>query len=104
MRFLIKFEMRGPKANAAVKDRRFGEKMHQFLKDIDAENIYFTTVNGNRGGYIIVNTNDQSETIKFAEPLFLWFDAKVEFIPVMTLDDVQKGSGYLQEAADKYVE
>jgi hypothetical protein len=30
MRFLIKFEMQGAKANAAVKDRTFGEKMHQF--------------------------------------------------------------------------
>jgi hypothetical protein len=64
--------------------------------------VYFTPVNGNRGGYIIVNTDDQSETIKYTEPLFLWFDAKVEIIPVMTLNGVRKGSRFIQEAAEKY--
>jgi hypothetical protein len=104
MRFLIKFEMQGPKANAVVKERSFGEKMQQYLKEVNAENLYFVPVNGNRGGLIIVNISDQSEIVKFAEPLYSWFDAKLEIVPVMTLEDIQKGSRYIQDAADKYAD
>jgi hypothetical protein len=41
--------------NAAIRDPNFGQKMQSVLKEVGAEAAYFTTVEGQRDGYIIVN-------------------------------------------------
>jgi hypothetical protein len=48
-------------------------------------------MDGNRGGYLIVNLNDASEIPKYAEPWFLTFDAKIEAQVAMTPEDLAKG-------------
>jgi hypothetical protein len=37
-----------------------------------------------------------------AEPFFLWLGADVDFIPVMTLDDLGKGAGSIEAAVKKW--
>jgi hypothetical protein len=34
---------------------------------------------------------DASQLVQFGEPLFLNFNATVEFVPVMTVDDLRRG-------------
>jgi hypothetical protein len=102
MRFMIKFEMSSDAGNAACKEQNFGEKMQQFLTDVSAESAYFTTVNGNRGGYIIVNSDDNAKMMTVAEPLFFWLKAKVDFFPVMTTDDLKHGNNFMQDAVNKW--
>jgi hypothetical protein len=99
---MIKFEMPTDAGNAACKEPDFGEKMQQFLTDVSAESAYFATVNGNRGGYIFVNSDDNAKMINIAEPLFFWLKAKVEFLPVMTAEDLKRGNNYLQNAINKW--
>jgi hypothetical protein len=65
-----------------------------------AEAAYFTTVCGNRGGYIIVNMDDASQIPAIAEPVFMWLKAEIEFYPVMTPEDLGK-AGPAIEAANK---
>jgi Domain of unknown function (DUF3303) len=91
MRFLMKMEWPIEAGNAALKDPKFGEKMAGLLKEMKAEAAYFTTPNGNRGGYIVINMDDPSQMVAMAEPFFYGFKAKVEFIPVMTPQDLAKG-------------
>lgn len=46
---------------------------------------------GQRTGWIVFDMTDPSQIPEIAEPLFLNFDAAVEFVPVMNAEDLQKG-------------
>ena len=62
--------------------------MQTILKDMGAEAAYFTTISGQRGGYIVVDVKDASQIPGIAEPLFLWLNARVDFLPVMLPEDL----------------
>lgn len=90
------------KGNAATSDPQFGEKMHGLLGQIKAEAAYFTTICGQRGAYIVVNLNDPSEMPGIAEPFFLWFNADIDFFPVMTPEDLAKAGPAIGAAVQKW--
>jgi hypothetical protein len=102
MRFILKVRIPIEKGNIQIKDPEFGHKMAEILKDINAEVAYFGTIDGQRGGYVVVNMNDASEMTKVAEPFFLFLNADVEAQPVMLLEDLQKGGPFLGAAVQKW--
>ena len=102
MRFLMKVRIPIDTGNERLKDPSFGEKMMGMLKDIKAEAAYFSTLDGQRGGYFIVNMNDASQMAAMAEPFFLWLDADVEFEPVMLPDDLGKAGPDIGAAVKKW--
>jgi len=102
MRFLMKWEMPTEAGNAALEDPKFGDKVMGMLKEMKAEAAYFTLLNGNRGGYIIINMDDASQMVAMAEPVFFGFKAKVEFIPVMLPQDLAKGMPAAAAAIKKW--
>ena len=58
MRFIMRLEIPTDAGNAAIRDPKFGQKMQAVLKEVGAEAAYFTTMRGQRGGYVIVNLKD----------------------------------------------
>ncbi len=76
--------------NASVKDGSVGAKMHRILDHLKPEAAYFTEFDGLRSGILVVDLKDASEIPAFAEPWFLLFNAKVEFHPTMTPEDLGK--------------
>jgi hypothetical protein len=76
--------------------------MQDALKEVKAEAAYFTTISGSRGGYIVVNMDNASQMPAIAEPFFLWLKASIEFIPVMTPEDLGKADNSIQAAAKKW--
>ena len=88
--------------NAALEDPKFGDKVMGMLKDMKAEAAYFTTLNGNRGGYIVINMDDASQMVAMAEPVLSAFKAKVKFIPVMTPEDLAEGMPAAAKAIKKW--
>jgi len=102
MRYLVKFHIPIDAGNEALRDPEFGAKMQQLLSEINAEAAYFTAVNGQRGGYIIVNFDDASKIPAIAEPLFFWFKADVEFIPVMLPEDLGRAGSAIEAAVKKW--
>lgn len=102
MRFMMKLEMPTEAGNKALKDPKFGKKMQAALKQAGAEAAYFTTVNGHRGGYVILNLKDASQIPAVAEPFFLWLDAKIEFMPVMTPEDLGKAGPGIAAAVKEW--
>ncbi len=102
MRFLLKLTIPTEAGNAALSDPKFGQKMQVLLKDIGAEAAYFASMEGERGGYIIVPMKDASEIPAIAEPFFLWLNAKLEFIPVMTPEDLGKAGPSIGAAVKKW--
>lgn len=102
MRFLVKVDMPDEAGNANIRDPKFGDKMQALLKELKAEAAYFTTVNGHRGGYIIVNMDDASQIPAMTEPIFLWFKGNVEIFPVMLPQDLAKAGPAISSAVQKW--
>ena len=102
MRFLVKFSIPIDRGNSQIPDPEFGMKMQQLLSDMKAETAYFTAVNGQRGGYIVMNLDDASQIPAVAEPLFLWLKADIEFIPVMLPADLAKAAPTIGAAAKRW--
>jgi hypothetical protein len=102
MKYIMKVQIPNPYGNELLKDPQFGTKMQKVLQEVKAESAYFTTIDGCRGGYVIVNMNDASEIPRIAEPFFLWLNANIDFIPVMTPQDLGKAAPAIEEAARKW--
>ena len=90
MRYIIKVRIPMERGNELLRDPKFGEKMANLLKELKAEEAYFGTIDGQRGGYIVLNIDDASQIPALAEPLFLWLHADIETMPVMKIGDLQK--------------
>jgi hypothetical protein len=100
MRFLMHVSLPVEKFNQAVRDETVGRTLARILDDAKPEAVYFCAQEGKRGGYLVINISDASEMPRFAEPWFLNFDAKVEFIPTMTPQDLQRAG--LDQLAKKW--
>jgi hypothetical protein len=90
MRMLMNVTIPHATFNAAVKDGTAGAKLGKILDAIKPEAVYFTEHGGFRGAVLIVDLLDASKIPVLAEPWFLTFEAKVEFRPVMTPDDLKR--------------
>jgi hypothetical protein len=102
MKYIMKLRMDLDKGNEALSDPMFGKKMKELIAEIKAEAAYFTTVNGHRGGYFILNLNDASEIPAIAEPFFFWLNAEVEFLPVMQPEDLAKAGPAIEAATKRW--
>ncbi|MCX6245230.1 MAG: hypothetical protein NTU98_11055 [Bacteroidetes bacterium] len=102
MKYIMKVQMSIEKGNEALRDPQFGHKMSELLAEIKAEAAYFSTINGQRGAYIVVNLNDASEMPAVGEPFFLWLNADVEWIPVMKPEDLGKAGPAIGAAVKKW--
>jgi len=102
MKYIMKVTMPNETANIRIKDSQFGKKMQEILADVKAEAAYFGTICGSRGAYIVVNMDNASQMPAIAEPFFLWMNADVDFIPVMTPEDLGKGGHAIEAAVKKW--
>ena len=102
MKYLLRFSFSNEAGNEALRDPQFGEKMKQYLGDVKAEAAYFSAIDGQRGGYIVLNIDEASQIPAIAEPLFFWLEADMEFIPVMTPADLQKAGPSIAAAVQKW--
>jgi hypothetical protein len=90
MRFVLQVSFPPGKFDAAIADGSVGAKMGRLLEETKPEAVYFTTIDGRRGGFLVVNMNDVSDMPRLGEPWFMLFDAAVQFSPAMTPADLQK--------------
>jgi hypothetical protein len=91
MRMMMKFTVPVEKGNEAIKDGSLGKTLEALMAKIKPEAVYFGAWNGVRSGMMFFDMTDASQAVEFAEPLFLNFNATVEIVPVMTVDDLRKG-------------
>ncbi len=102
MRFLMKVKMSVEKANAALKDPNFGQKMKGMIDELKPEVAYFALSEGQRCAYFIVNLNSNSDLPRIAEPFWFAFNADIEFTPAMVAEDLMKAGPDIAKAAAKY--
>ena len=103
MRFLMSFKIPIEKGNVLLRDpQKLGETMGHILADINAEHAFFGPVDGQRGGYIIVDLEDASRIAAIAEPFLLWLDADLGWMPLMTPEDLAKAGPSIDASVKKY--
>jgi len=95
MRMLLKVSPRGDSANEAVVDGTFAKVFKHFTERFHPEAAYFTTEAGERTVLLVFDLKSESEMVAAAEPFWNQLHAKVDWAPVMTGEDVQKGLGAL---------
>jgi hypothetical protein len=100
MRMLVDFSLPLEPFNTLVRNGTAGQKLEQILGDIKPEAVYFSARNGKRGGTMIVDVADPSRIPSIAEPLFLSFNASVEFHVVMGPEELARAG--LDELGKKY--
>jgi hypothetical protein len=91
MRMLLKVRPQGELGNKAILDGTFGRLLGQFGERFHPEAMYFTTEHGERTALLIFNLKTESEMVAAAEPFWNELHATVDWAPVMTAEDVQKG-------------
>ena len=77
--------------NIAVANGSLQTIIKETIDRLQPESTYFHTENGNRACFMVFDLKDVADIPSIAEPFFHHFNAKVEFSPVMNLEDLQKG-------------
>jgi hypothetical protein len=90
MKMILDFSLPIEPFNTLVRKGTAGQKVQEVVSAIKPEAVYFTAREGKRGGIMIVDVPDPSKLPALAEPLFLTFDASVQFHPFMTPEDLAK--------------
>jgi len=91
MRMLLKWETGLEAGNDAIRSGKIAEVNQRLMALIQPEAAYFSTEGGTRTSYIFFNLDDPAMIPVIAEPLFQELQLKVEFVPVMNADDLQRG-------------
>lgn len=102
MRFLLKAEWPIEAGNAAIKDGSLPGTLGSILDELKPEAAYFLATNGRRTALLIVDMQDASQIPALAEPWFLAFQASLEIVPVMVLEDLKKAGPAIKQAVEKY--
>jgi len=95
MRVLLKATMDTEKSNEAIRSGTLGKLIQESMEQIKPEAAYFTTDNGRRTAYIVFDLQDPSQMPVISEPFFLNLNADITYVPVMNMEDVQKGLSQL---------
>ena len=89
--------------NEAARTGAFGRPFQEMLERLHPEAAYFTgTANGERGGFVVFDMKDTSEIPGIAEPFFLAFHARINFFPVMNVQDLANAAPGIEKAVKEH--
>ncbi len=91
MRFLLIVRMSTEQGNAAVREGRVGTVIQRAMERLQPEAAYFGPLDGQRTGFLVIDLDDPSRIPAISEPFFQELGARVDFVPVMTAEEVAKG-------------
>lgn len=91
MRTLLSVTVDTNAGNRSVTDGSLPKIIQGTMEKIQPEASYFFTVEGQRSCFMVFDLKDASEIPSIAEPLFQHLNAKVQFLPVMSAEDLHKG-------------
>ncbi|MDR3740982.1 MAG: panthothenate synthetase [Terracidiphilus sp.] len=74
--------------NTLVRNGTIEAAMQKLVANSKPEAAYFTSLDGHRGGFLVVDMASASEIPHLAEPWFLTLNAEVTFHPAMTPEDL----------------
>ena len=90
MRTMLRWTVPAGPGNQAIHDGTIMSVIESMLEELQPEAAYFMAHDGRRSGMMVFDMSDPSQIPQIAEPLFQAFEADVEFIPVMNIDDLRR--------------
>ena len=102
MRVMIKFSFPVEAGNNAIRTGKLEKVFQQIVEDLKPEAGYFYPLDGDRGGFFIVNMQESAQIAEIAERFFFGLNAKVELTPVMAADDLHKALASVPETIRRY--
>ena len=97
MRFMLIVRMSTEMANATVREGRVGDLLQRTMEQLQPEAAYFGPLDGSRTAFLVVNLDDPSKIPAISEPFFQELGARIDFIPVMTPEDLTRGLAALPQ-------
>jgi len=91
MRMLLKVTIPADKGNETLKDGSLQQTFDKVAKDLKPEASYFLPLDGQRTALFFFDMAAVSDLVPAVEPMWMAFDADVELVPVMNLDDLMAG-------------
>jgi hypothetical protein len=102
MRIMVKFAFPVESGNSAIRSGKVEKVFHQIMEDLKPEAAYFFPDGGERGGFIVVNMDDSSQIAQIGERFFFGLNARIEMVPVMAAEDLQKGLSAVPDIVQRY--
>jgi uncharacterized protein (DUF1015 family) len=96
MRVLLQAHLDTEKANEVIGSGKMPQLMKEIMEAFKPEVSYFGPDNGVRTMFLVFDMQESSQLPPLTERLFQLFGAKVDYTPVMNLDDLQKGLSQLK--------
>ena len=102
MRVMIKFAFPVDAGNEAMRSGKMDKVFQGILEELKPEAAYFFPEGGERAGLFVVDMKESSQVVEIAERFFFGLNAKVEFVPVMSAADLEKGLSGVQNTIQRY--
>jgi hypothetical protein len=102
MRVMIKFMFPVEAGNSAIRSGKVGKVFKQIEEELKPEAAYFFPEGGERGGLFVVDMKESSQVVEIAERFFFGLNARGEIVPVMALEDLQKGLSGIEGIIERY--
>lgn len=96
MRMLMTVEMDTDATNRGIRDGTMPKMMNSALEKLHPEAAYFTTHDGHRTAYLVLDVKEPAQMVQLAEPFFMETHAKVDWSPVMNRDELFDGLSRIQ--------
>ena len=91
MRTMIRFKFPVDPGNDLIRTGKLAKVFEQLTADLKPEAAYLYAESGERGGIMVFDMQDVSEVAGVVERFSFGLHAKVELMPVMKPEDLQKG-------------
>ena len=98
MRMMLKILIPTETGNNAIKDGSLHKIFEATMSKLKSEAASFVAEHGHRCAMMFFDMKDASEIPGIAEPLFAGLNARVELLPVMNAEDLQKGLNIARQA------
>ena len=102
MRVMIKFAFPVQDSNEAIRTGKLEKVFQQLAEELKPEASYFFPTGGERGGFFVVDMQESSQIAEIAERFFFGLNAKIEFVPVMAAEDLQKALSGVPGTIQRY--
>ena len=102
MRVMIKFAFPVDAGNDANRSGKAEKVFQQIFEELKPEAAYFFPEGGERAGLFVVDMKESSQVAEIAERFFFGLNARIEMVPVMAAEDLQKGLSGLQGIIQRY--
>jgi len=102
MRMMIKFAFPVEAGNEAVRNGKIEKVLMQIAEELEPEAAYFFPEGGERAGLFVVDMTASSQVVEIAERFFFGLSARIEMVPVMAMEDIQKGLFGIRDIIQRY--